>query len=168
MRVWHILLLILLPALAQTAAAGEITPLANPLPAAPNRETALTIAGGERRITLTLADIEKLPMHETMLKTPWGINGTYQGVLLSDLLAEYRLHVENELLITALDSYVSNIPAGKLRGRAFLATRLSGKPIPRTARGPLILLWPEEEESALKLGVTPHSWVWSISQFTVQ
>ncbi len=117
---------------------------------------------------LTLSDIEKLPMHQTMLRTPWGMNGAYQGVLLSDFLAAYKLDVKSELVITALDRYVSNITADKLRGRAFLATRFSGKPIPQTARGPLILLWPDEEESVLKLGMAPHSWVWSISQFRLQ
>lgn len=168
MRAWRALWLVLCCGLVQSAPAAEITPLKNPLPAIAGKEVVLTIANGNARIALTLADIESLPMRQTVLRTPWGRNGVYQGVLLSDLLAAHNLKVTGELEIRALDNYVSRIPAEKLRGRALLATRFDGKPIPLSSRGPLILLWPEEEQAVLKRGVAPHSWVWSISQFALR
>ncbi len=161
--------LALLPWLGGLADAAEIAPLKTQLPQASGKEVVLTIVSGDMRIKLTLAEIEKLPMQETRLNTPWGMNGVYDGVLLRDLLAVYKLNVESQLVINALDNYVSRISAQEINGgNAFLATRFNGKPIPLATKGPLILVWPEQEEAVLKRGVAPHSWVWSISQFTLQ
>lgn len=148
--------------------AAEIIPLQGSLAPAMSKEVVLTLSSGDKSFALTLADIERLPVQQTTLKTPWGLSGTFQGVLVRDLMAAYQLKASKRIVLGALDNYVAGISKGELDGSpAFFATRFNGKPIALENRGPLILLWPGKDEAALQGKATASSWTWSIKTMAV-
>lgn len=165
MRLIQVLLLVALSVCAGGAQAAEVVALDKPLPAAAGRDRPLlTLTHAGMTYRLSLADIERLPMHQTRLTTQWGMSGTFQGVLMSDLLKAYRMTDARRLSISALDNYDSTLAMREFQASpAFLATRLDGRPIPPDNKGPLILLWPSKERDALDGRAAMSSWVWSIS-----
>ncbi|MDD2721517.1 MAG: molybdopterin-dependent oxidoreductase [Gallionella sp.] len=165
MRLIQILLLVVIAVCSTLSVAADIVVLAKPLPAVTGKDKPLlTLTHAGMTYRLSLAEIERLPMYQTRLTTQWGMSGTFQGVLMSDLLKAYRMTDAKRLSISALDNYDSTLAMREFQtSQGFLATRLEGKPIPLENKGPLILLWPSKEEDALQGRATMTSWVWSIS-----
>lgn len=152
------------------AMSAEIVPIRTPLSAATESRSVLTLNGDGKRHQLTLADLERLAMQQTTLTTPWGVQGTFQGLLIKDLFAAYDLNPRGKrIVIRALDGYVAGLSDGEFaRAPALLATRMEGRPIPTGNKGPLILLWPSREADA-RAGRAPlSSWVWSITEITLE
>lgn len=169
MRFIHIMLFSILAGWLQAATAAEILPVKTALVPTSDNRPVLTIDVGGKSVKLTLSDLEKLPMHQTTLKTQWGMNGTFQGVLMSDLMEAYKLKDARRIVFSALDNYVAGLTMGELNGSpAFLATRLNGQAIPLENKGPLILLWPAKEEAVLQGKASSSSWVWSVSKISKQ
>ena len=149
--------------------AAEIVPLKNTLAPITSKEIVVTINGSNSQQSLTLADIEKLPLQQTTLKTPWGMQGTFQGVLLKDLLNAYHLNLNKRVIFKALDNYVAGISKGEIeRSPAFIATRFNGAAIPLSNKGPLILLWPARDTLAAQNQTPQSSWTWSIAEISVE
>lgn len=165
MRLIRVLLLVSMSWYATLSWAADIVAVGKPLPVLANKDKpALTLTHAGTTYRLSLADIERLPMYQTRLTTQWGMSGTFQGVLMSDLLKAYKLTDAKRLSISALDDYASTLSMREFQSSpGFLATRLDGKAIPPDNKGPLILLWPSKEEEALQGRATMTSWVWSIS-----
>jgi hypothetical protein len=152
-----------------TSHAAEITPLKTTLAPSTSKEIVVTLSGSNLHQTLTLADIEKLPLQQTTLKTPWGMQGTFQGVMLKDLLSAYHLTLNKRVIFKALDNYAAGISKGEIeRSPAFIATRLNGLAIPLNNKGPLILLWPARDTQAAQNQAPQSSWTWSISDISVE
>lgn len=170
MRRINTALLTILIGFLQTAYAADISPLKATLSPSQNQQAILTITTKGNSTKLTLADIERLPMKQTTLQTNWGMSGTFQGVLLSDLMATYHLDKDaKRIVFSTTDSYVAGLSKGEINGSpAFLATRLNGLPIPMNNKGPLILLWPAKAEAVLQGKALASSWVWSVSSISAQ
>lgn len=169
MRFIQVMLFSILAAWLQTATAAEISPVKAALEPTSDKQPVLTIDNENKSIKLTLADIEKLPMHQTTLKTQWGMNGTFQGVMMSDLIEKYKLKGARRIVFTALDNYIAGLTMSEINGSpSFLATRLNGQAIPLDNKGPLILLWPAKEEAVLQGKASSSSWIWSVSKISVQ
>jgi len=152
-----------------TSHAAEIIPLKTALAPSTSNENVVTLIAGNQRQSLTLADIEKLSLQQTTLKTPWGTQGTFQGVMLKDLLSAHHLNVNKRVIFKALDNYAAGISKGEIeRSPAFIATRFNGLAIPLNNKGPLILLWPARDTLAAQNQAPQSSWTWSISEIIVE
>ena len=169
MRFIHVMLFSILSGWLQAATAAEISPAKTVLQPSSDNRPVLTIDVGSKSVKFTLSDIEKLPMYQTTLKTQWGMSGTFQGVLMSDLMEKYNLKSARRIVFAALDNYVAGLTIGELNGSpSFLATRFNGQAIPLDNKGPLILLWPAKEEAVLQGKASSSSWVWSIFKISMQ
>lgn len=165
MRLIQVLMLATASLCSQLSWAADIEAVGKPLPTLANKDKqVLTLTHAGMTYRLSLADIERLPLYQTRLTTQWGMSGTFQGVLMNDLLKAYKLTDAKRLSISALDNYDSTLTMREFQSSpGFLATRLDGKAIPLDNKGPLILLWPSKEQDALQGKATMTSWVWSIS-----
>ena len=170
MRLIHTVLLTILVGGLPSVHAAEIMPLNSELSPAQNLQAILAIHTNGKSTKLTLADIERLPMKKTSLQTKWGMSGTFQGVLLSDLMAAYHFDKDaKRFVFGTTDSYVAGLSREEIYGSpAFLATRLDGRAIPMNDKGPLILLWPSKAEAVLQGRALASSWVWSVTSITTQ
>lgn len=169
MRISYIVLLCTLLGWSQFSSAADMSPVKTPLQKIADKQTQLTLKGTGSSVKLSLADIESLPMYQTTLNTQWGMNGTFHGVLLNDLLAAHKLKVSKKLVLHALDNYMSQIPLGEVNGsQAMLATRFNGQPIPLNNKGPFILIWPAKDKAVMEGKAPISSWVWSVDEIAVQ
>lgn len=168
LRAIHAMFLALICGWSQLTVAAEIAPLNSKLVPIQNEQSILTIVSSTGTVKLKLSDIEQLPMYQATMKTYWGMNGTFQGVLMRDLMDKYKLNrKEKQLIFHALDNYSAGLSKGEFeRGQALLATRLNGQAIPLDNKGPLILLWPSREMEALQGKAAPSSWIWSVSEIS--
>jgi hypothetical protein len=145
--------------------AAQIEPVVTPLPAVAAGGTVLTIKNGTTKAALTLADLERLPLKQSTVKTAFGLEGTFQGVLLNDLLAAHGLANTAKITVIAGDGYVISFSHEEMAASpGMIATRLDGKPINDSARGPLLLIWPEQEQEVLAGRKDSMDWVWSIEE----
>lgn len=170
MRLINTVLLTFLIGWLQNTYAAEITPVKTALTPQANQQPLLTLISKGKSTRLTLSDIERLPMKQTTLETKWGMNGTFQGVLLSDLMATYHFDKDaKHIVFHTTDNYAAGLSRTEFNSSpAFLATRLNGQPIPLNNKGPLILLWPAKAEAVLQGKSLLSSWVWSISEIAAQ
>lgn len=168
LRTMHAVFLALVCCCPQLTVAAEIAPLNSKLAALQNEQPILTITSSTGTVKLKLFDLERLPMYQATMKTYWGMNGTFQGVLMRDLMEKYKLNrKEKQLIFHALDNYSAGLSKGEFdRSQALLATRLNGQAIPLDNKGPLILLWPSREADALQGKSAPSSWIWSVSEIS--
>lgn len=152
------------------AIAAEIIPLTGPLQPLSKPQATLTLTTNGQHAKLTLAEIERLPMKQTTLQTQWGVNGTYQGVLIKDLLAAHPVNKNSKRLIfNTLDKYVAGLSIKEFdNSPAFLATRFEGKPIPPDNKGPFILMWPTKAEAVMQGKALLSSWVWSVAEISAE
>jgi hypothetical protein len=123
----------------------------------------LDVHGPEGSRSLDRAELERFPLWQSTLKTAWGQSGTFQGVLLNDLLAAYQITGFTRLRISASDGYVIFVTPGEIAAATgLIATRLDGAPISVSDKGPLLLLWPEQESAAFAGGNALATWVWGL------
>ena len=150
--------------------AGEITPIEIQLSQLNDSQAVVTLIAAGNTLHLSLSDIEKLPKYQATLKTFWGMSGTFQGVLMRDLIKHYHLRKGTKrLILRGSNGYVAGLSLREFdKSPALLATRINGQPISPEDRGPLILIWPKKEAAALQGTATLSSWVWSISEISTQ
>lgn len=154
----------LLLAWLQSASAADYAALKTPLALLTGNVAELLISGGGKSVKLTQAEIERLPIYQTTLTTHWGQRGTFQGVLLTDLLKAQKL-AGRPLSLVALDGYRDNLTVSDIASSpAILATRLNGRPIGYADKGPFILLWPHKEQLALQGKMRLSDWIWGLNE----
>jgi hypothetical protein len=108
-------------------------------------------------------DIERLPLHQTVLETKWELRGAFQGVLLSDLLAAVGLGSADRVRLHAIDEYAITVERHEIiEGNPLLATRLNGQPFGIENKGPLMLLWPQDAEDTVAGTASTAKWIWSV------
>lgn len=159
-----------------TLAAGMIISISGhaakltPSTITPSQDTApiLTLQEGDRREVLSLADIERLPLHEATLQHPEGPEGTYSGVYLMDLLSAYGMDGATRLRLIAVDNYSVFLEQKQLEEKDYLlVTRFDNAPVPRSQLGPLMLIVPADEEAVLD-GKAPYDkWIWALTRINV-
>lgn len=169
MRFVNTLLLTILAGWLQNACAAEITPVKKPLEPV-KQQPQLTLSGKDGPVRLKLSEIERLPMQQTTMQTKWGMNGTFQGVLMSDLMAAGKLDRNaRRIVFHTHDNYVAGLSKGEFdNSPAMLATRFNGQPIPLDSKGPFILIWPTKAEAVLQGKAPLSSWIWSVSEISTQ
>ncbi|WP_148254901.1 hypothetical protein [Aidingimonas lacisalsi] len=146
--------------------AAELTPRDEPL--ATYETDVLTLSFDDRKIQLSLADIEQLDLYDTHLRHPEGPEGKYTGVKLTDFLAAYDLEEAERLRFTALDDYSIFLDPDDVSGKEYLlATRFSDDPIAYQDKGPLMLMVPADEEAVLNGEEPMAKWIWALHSISV-
>lgn len=133
----------------------------------------LTIQGiGGKSITLTTTDLSKLPQ-QTVKATDHGTPATFEGVLLSDVLAKVDTPTGEKfhstaasycLLVGAKDGYRAVFAWAELDSsftdrKVYVVTKRDGKPLADKA-GPFQLVVPDEKRGA--------RWVRQVTAFTIK
>jgi len=121
----------------------------------------LIVDGGNgKTVTLTAADLSKLPQH-TVNAAEHGTPVTFEGVLLSDVLAKVdapsgeRLRgklMSQYLLVEAADGYraafaLAEFDPGFTDRKVYLVTQRDGKPL-SDKEGPFRIVYPDEKRPA--------------------
>lgn len=151
---------------AATKTAVEVTKAAAliPLPAATGKVvltlTGLTAEPTKRAIiALDQASLDAMSNVEDTIYEPFVKKDIrFRGVALSDLMARAGV-TSGKVFMHALDDYTYNTTVAELvAGRALLATRAGGQPIPLADGGPIRIVFQAESG----LGKKTDAWVWSI------
>lgn len=147
---------------ASSAMAQAVTPAA----------TILMIDGrisGGKPSAFDLATLKALPVTRISTMTPWTDGESlYEGVKVRDLLDS--LGAEGETVIAdAVDDYQVKIPMQDIRDYdVIVAYAVDGKPLPDGDKGPLWIIYPYSEYSALQKDLYFSRSVWQLNRLTVR
>lgn len=100
----------------------------------------LTVVDPDGGATLyTPASLEAFPAYRLRTTTPWRPEAaSFEGVLLTDILAAHGLSDASAILVTAENDFTATIPRALWEAVDILvATRVDGRPHSRRARGPI-------------------------------
>ena len=129
------------------ALGSGIAALAGPSPTtlAPivHGNASLTVQGtGGRAMAYSIGDLERFPTYRLTTATPWRQEpATFEGVLLTDVLAASGLRDTPAIRVTAENDFTSDIPKAVWDSVPVLvATRVNGAPISRRERGPILFV----------------------------
>lgn len=142
---------------------AEPTPVSLPIPT--SERIVLTVTGKDGNARgFTLAQIEALGTYRITTKTFWPADdGTYEGIMLADLLKETGLQDLSMLQVTALNGYSVKIPSEDwTRWQVMLATRRDGRPITVRNKGPLRLIFSMALDEKLAERTMGTHWAWMI------
>ncbi|KPF47487.1 molybdopterin-dependent oxidoreductase [Rhizobium sp. G187] len=140
-------------ALAVVMSAGVVFPaLALDAPTGP---VVLTVQGeiSETNVGDTaqfdLAMLEKLAGREAKMETPWtkGVV-TFKGPLLKSVLEAVGA-TGSQLKVRAINDYAADVPAEDAEMATMLATHLDGKLMSVRDKGPLMLVYPFDQDKGL-------------------
>ena len=160
---------VLLCAAAVATAAGPAPERveAGALPALPASSRVLLQAGapGQER-AFTLAQIEALGLHRVTTSTYWpSDDGTYEGVLLRDLLSAAGLANATHINVVARDGFTQTIPREDwTRWPVMLATRKNGAALGVRDKGPLRIVYPRDMDPALHNEQYRLRWIWMVTR----
>ena len=144
---------------------------------APAGKVVLTISGRLRytnqRATaaLDLALLQRLPQHSFSTRTPWYAQPRkFSGVLLGDLLRAVGAHDDvTTVRAVALNDYRVDIPSDDLtENGAMLAYLLDDKPMSVREKGPLVIIYPFDDEPALRTPVHYSRAVWQLERLELR
>lgn len=154
---------VLPPATAAETGPRPLPVMQPPLPPGP---PVLTVEGASGQRTFSLADLEALGLQAMTLDLVWaGEGGTYQGVLLADVLAATGIAEAPAVEVEALDGYRATIPREDWqRWPLLLATRRDGAAMAVRDKGPLRILYPLTPEDVLASPKMDLRWVWMVSR----
>lgn len=124
----------------------------------------LLITNDREQHELSLAEIEALPRYQTTMLAPWGMEGTFSGVRLVDLLAHAGLADAQRLHLRAADDYKITLLPDSEEGfdQVLFITRFNGKTMDIEHKGPFRLIWPHNADTAAAGDVSTVKWIWSI------
>ena len=113
--------------------------------------------------------IEALGEASFATSTPW-YDGShkFEGVLLAKLLDTVG-GAGDRLVVTALNDYVTEIPAADAREfGVILALKRDGQYMPVSDKGPIFIIYPFDSNSALKAQVYYKRSAWQVSRIEVK
>lgn len=140
---------------------GEIEPANNPGDEQENTDV-------NKTVQFDLAMLEKIGLTRIVTETPWteGLVN-FEGVLFKDLLALINAR-GSSIRASALDNYSIDIPIEDfLNHDVILATRIDGKALRVRDNGPLWVIYPWTDNSALKRPIYFSRSIWQLHSFTV-
>lgn len=159
------------------AAAGALLPALSAFALdAPSDKVILTVSGqlgnhnrGDRA-DFDLALIQRLPQHSFSTRTPWYPEShKFTGVLFDDLLAAVGARGIATVRATALNDYRVDIPREDLTDhRAMLAYLLDDKPMSVREKGPLVIIYPFDDEPELRTPVRYSRAIWQLKSLELQ
>lgn len=126
----------------------------------------LTVTGHKGEKHYSLASLEALGMHTLSTHTFWPEDdGSYQGVLLSDLLKDAGLKDISGIQLSAIDGFSQIIPKEDWQNwPLLLATRRDNAPISLRKKGPIRLIYPRDMDKQLEDGIYRLRWIWMINK----
>ena len=142
---------------------------------APRGKVILTITGqlahtnDGASAAFDLALLQQLPQHSFSTRTPWYPQARkFSGVLVSDLLAAVGAQ-GGTLRAVALNDYRVDIPTedATLHG-ALLAHLLDDAPMPVRERGPLVIIYPFDDQPELRTAVRYSRAIWQLRSLDVR
>jgi hypothetical protein len=130
-------------------------------PISHNTAALIVVSADGKATTYSPADLERLPTFSMTTKTPWrDVPATFDGVLLSDLLAANGLDDVEEIVVTAENDYSTSLNRALLNDvRILVATRVDGRAHTRRERGPIQFVIERNEFEASDLTSEAH-FVW--------
>ncbi|MEC9347104.1 MAG: molybdopterin-dependent oxidoreductase [Pseudomonadota bacterium] len=151
-----------------TAAAAEL--------AAPAGRPLLTVSGeigvtnGEGGARFDRAMLEAMPQATVQTETPWTEGKvSFTGVLLADVLDAVKAGGTGTLAAIALNDYKVELPASDARAhRVLVAMAMNGKPMSVREKGPLWIIYPLSDESALQTQETYSKMIWQLARIEVR
>ena len=116
--------------------------------------------------TVSITDIERLPMHEVPSGLSLDREGTlFQGPLLADVLALIGADGADAVTLRGADGYGARIPREDWeRWPLVLVTRADGEPLGTRARGPARLLYPVHLHPELDDRIYVDRSVWLLAE----
>jgi hypothetical protein len=129
----------------------------------------LTIAGGTQQrngpdgLSFDLAALQKLPQHSFSTRTPWYAKPRkFTGVRLRDLLTAAGAHGQ-VVRAVALNDYKVDIPIEDAAASdVMVAWLLDDKPMPVRDKGPLVVIYPFDDQPELRTAVHYGRAVWQL------
>ena len=143
---------------------------AEPLPA-PGSPAVLEVSGlistrnvGEKAV-FDVAMLEALGGAKTITSTAWTDGQpTFEGVLLSKLMERVGASGATAVAI-ALNDYKVEIPVADFRQfPVILAYKMDGEFLKIRDKGPLWIIYPQDDFPALKTKQTQAKWVWQVKE----
>ena len=124
----------------------------------------LTQANDKGAASFDLALLQKLPQHSFSTKTPWYSQPRkFSGVLLRDLLAAVGAQGNPVVKAVALNDYRVDIPTEDLvQHGAMLAYLLDDKPMTVREKGPLVIIYPFDDQPELRTAVHYSRAIWQL------
>jgi len=165
-------------AILSLVTAGLLGGLAAPAHAldAPSGKVVLTVSGsvanandnGAASFDLTL--LQQLPQTSFSTKTPWYAQPRkFSGVLLRDLLAGVGAVPGATIKAVALNDYRVDIPADDAaRHGALLAYLLDGQPMSVREKGPLVIIYPFDDQPELRDAVHYSRAIWQLRSLEIK
>jgi hypothetical protein len=147
-------------ALAQTGAPQSVA-----LERSQSTEPVITIFRSTGSRTVSLADLERLPMYRVRTSTFWpNDDGVYEGPLLRDVLADFGLTGVTAIRVIAVDGFSQIIPSEDWTlWPLVLATRRDGRRLTTLTKGPVRLIYPRDMAKALLDPKYRLRWVWLVT-----
>lgn len=126
-------------------------------------------ADSAKGFTLTAAVLEKLPQKTFTTNAPWTkAPQTYTGVLLRDVLAHLG-STGTQVQATALNDYAAAIPVEDARQfDVIVAYKIDGQLIPVRDRGPLLIMYPFDDQPELRHRRYYERSIWQLKALRVQ
>jgi hypothetical protein len=157
-----IIALAVLPALAQPLA----KPTERPLLEVTGK---IKVHNVDDKAAFDLALLESVGITKTKTSTAW-TEGTpqFEGVMLKTLLE--RLGASGDAVIAvALNDYKVEIPISDFNTYpVILAYRMNGETLKVREKGPLWIIYPQDDFPALKTKETQAKWVWQVKELRVK
>ena len=136
---------------------------------APSGRVILSISGnitstnGDNIAAFDRSMLEGLTVTRIRTTTPWteGVR-EFEGVLARDLMA--LLGAEGTIVIaTALNDYKVEIPVSDfVRYPVLLAISMDGVPLGIRDKGPVWIIYPQDDYAELNTETTQHKWIWQL------
>jgi hypothetical protein len=128
---------------------------------------ATTNAGDKARFDMAM--LETLPQHTFTTRTPWYDRPvTFTGPLLADVLAAVKAGGKTVSAV-AINDYKISIPVtDTTKYKVIVARLLDGKPMPVREKGPLFVVYPFDDDSALRTSTYYERSIWQLKALDVQ
>jgi hypothetical protein len=126
-----------------------------------------TNAGDKARFDMAM--LEALPQHTFTTRTPWYDRPVkFTGPLLSDVLAAVKASGETVSAV-AINDYKIRIPvADTKKYKVIVARLLDDKPMPVREKGPLFVIYPFDDDHALRTSTYYERSIWQLKALDVQ
>lgn len=129
----------------------------------------ITVMNAENKATFDLAMLEAIGISKTKTSTPWTEGQPqFEGVMLKALLD--RLGASGDTVeAVALNDYKVQIPIEDFaKYPVILAYRMNGELLKVREKGPLWIIYPQDDFPALKNKETQSRWAWQLKELRVK
>lgn len=165
-RIFYACALIFGLGFSAAATAGPVDIELNPIK---HNRAELVVVGTQGPKSYDQDALENISPVRLTTVTPWReAPAAFDGVLLTDLLAENGLSDVSAINVVAENDYVVRIPSEVWKKWPIVvATRVNGRPHSRRARGPIQFVMPMSDDAAAGSMGNENYWVWMAARIEV-